>query len=81
MGAFQLADFAKRCGVNRTLLKREAARMVKLATEQAPLRAQAVEYLDDERAFANQLRDFVVGQARRLTELANEAARIKDEFL
>lgn len=81
VGAFQLADFAKRCGVNRALLKREAARMAKLATEQAPLQAQAVEYLDHERAFANQLRDFIVGQASRLTVLANEVAKVKDEFL
>ena len=81
VGAFQLADFAKRCGVNRALLKREAARMAKLATAQAPMQAKAVEYLDDERAFADQLRDFIVGQASRLTALASEAAKVKDEFL
>ena len=81
VGAFQLADFAKRCGVNRALLKREAARMAKLATAQAPVQAQAVEYLDEERAFADQLRDFIVGQASRLTALASEAAKVKDEFL
>jgi len=81
VGAFQLADFAKRCGVNRALLKREAARMAKLATEKAPLQAQAVDYLDDERAFADRLRDFVVSQASRLTALASEAAKVKDEFL
>lgn len=76
-----MADFAKRCGVNRALLKREAARMAKLTTEQAPLQAQAVEYLDDERAFADQLRDFIVGQASRSTALASEAAKVEDEFL
>ena len=81
VGAFQLADFAKRCGVNRALLKREAARMAKLATEQAPLQAQAVEYLDDERPFADQLRDFIMGQASRLSALASDAAKVKDEFL
>ena len=81
VGPFQWADFAKRCGVNRSLLKREAARMAKLAIAQAPLQAQAAEYLDDERAFADQLRDFIVGQASRLTVLANEAAKVKDEFL
>ena len=81
VGAFPLADFAKRCGINRALLKREAARLAKLATEQAPLQAKAVEYLDGEHAFADQLCAFVVGQASRLTALANEAARIKDEVL
>ena len=35
----------------------------------------------DEQAFADQLCGFVVRQASRLTALANEAAKIKDEFL
>ena len=39
------------------------------------------DYVDDERAFAAQLRDFVVSQASRLTALASEAASIKDEYL
>ena len=81
VGAFQLADFAKRCGVNRALLKREAARMAKLAAEQAPLQARCVEYSGEEQAFAGQLRDFVVRQASRMAELASDAAKIKGEFL
>jgi len=82
VGAFQLADFAQRCGVDRNLLKREAARLAKLAMEHAPAQALADDYIDDaERAFAVQLRDFVVGQATRLTQLAGEAAKMKPEFL
>lgn len=82
VGAFQLADFAQRCGVDRNLLKREATRLAKLAVEHAPAQALADDYIDDgERAFAAQLRDFVVGQATRLTRLAGEAAKIKAEFL
>ncbi len=82
VGAFQLADFAQRCGVDRNLLKREAARLAKLAMEHAPEQALAGDYIDDgERAFAGQLRDFVMGQATRLTKLAGEAAKIKPEFL
>jgi len=82
VGAFQLADFAQRCGVDRNLLKREAARLAKLAMEHAPEQALAGDYIDDgERAFAGQLRDFVMGQATRLTKLAGEAAKIKAEFL
>ncbi|HSI50688.1 MAG TPA: HipA domain-containing protein [Ideonella sp.] len=80
--AFALADFAQRCGVDRQLLKREARRFAKLATEHAPLQAQAPEYIDEaERAFAAQLRDFIVGQAARLTQLADDAAKMKREFL
>ena len=82
VGAFQLADFAQRCGVDRNLLKREAVRLGKLAVEHAAAQALADDYIDDdERAFAGQLRDFVVGQATRLTKLADEAAKIKTEFL
>jgi serine/threonine-protein kinase HipA len=80
--AFALADFAQRCGVDRQLLKREARRMAKLATEHAPLQAQAPDYIDEaERAFAGQLRDFIVGQGARLTQLADDAAKIKSGFL
>lgn len=82
VGAFQLADFAQRCGVDRNLLKREAARLAKLAMEHAPAQALVDDYIhDDERAFAGQLRDFVMGQASRLTKLADEAAKMKAEFL
>ncbi|WP_077033784.1 HipA domain-containing protein [Pelomonas sp. KK5] len=80
--AFALADFAQRCRVDRQLLKREARRMAKLATEHASLQAQAADYIDEaEQAFAGLLRDFIVGQATRLTELADEAAKIKGKFL
>jgi serine/threonine-protein kinase HipA len=82
VGAFQLADFARRCEIDRRLLKREASRLAKIAAEQAPLQAQAGDYADDdERAFAAQLRDFVVRQAARLATMANDAATIKDQYL
>jgi serine/threonine-protein kinase HipA len=81
VGAFQLADFAKRCKVERRLLQREAARLAKLAAEHAPAQAAASDYLDEERAFAMGLSDFVVSQALRLASLAGEAAKIKDEYL
>ena len=80
--AFQVADFAQRCRVDRQLLKREARRMARLAIEHAPMQAQAADYIDEaERAFAGQLRDFVLRQAERLTQLADAAAKVKDEFL
>jgi len=81
VGAFQLSDFAKRCKVDKRLLKREATRLAKLATEHAPVQAVVDDYGGDERAFAAELRDFVVGQAARLTALANDAAKIKNEYL
>ena len=81
VGAFQLSDFAQRCKVDKRLLKREATRLAKLATEHAPFQALVDDYEDGERAFAAELRDFVVGQAARLTALANDAAKIKNEYL
>ena len=82
VGAFALADFAQRCTIDRRLLQREATRLAKLASAHAPAQALADDYSDEgERAFACQLRDFVLGQAAKLTRLAAEAARIKPEFL
>jgi serine/threonine-protein kinase HipA len=81
VGAFQLADFAKRCGIDRRLLKREALRLAKLATEQAPSQANAADYLEEERGFAGQLRDFVIAQAARLATLASAAVKIRDDDL
>jgi serine/threonine-protein kinase HipA len=80
--AFQLADFAQRCGIDRKLLQREAARLAKLAMAHATAQALAPDYIDEaERAFAARIRDFVVGQAKRLTELADQAVQIKPEDL
>ncbi|MBB3196001.1 HipA domain-containing protein [Roseateles terrae] len=82
VGAFQVAEFAQRCGIDRKLLQREASRLEKLIVRHAPAQAQADDYVDDgERAFAGKLRDFVMGQATRLARLTSEAAKIKPEFL
>ena len=82
VGAFQLADFARRCEIDRRLLKREATRLAKLAADQAARQALEVDYTeDDERAFAAQLCNLVVQQAARLATLASDAAKIKDEYL
>lgn len=82
VSAFQLADFAQRCKVSRSLLKREATRLAKLATHEAPKQALSNDYVDsDERVFANQVCEFIAGQAARLTKLAGDAADINDEFL
>jgi serine/threonine-protein kinase HipA len=82
VGAFQLADFAKRSGVERRLLKREAVRLAKLAAQHAPTQALANDYVNDaERTLAGQLRDFVVAQADKLVALASDAVKISDDYL
>ena len=81
VGAFQLADFAQRCKLDRRLLSREATRLAKLATEHAPAQALVDDYVGDESAFAQRLRDFIVGQAARLSAIASEATKIKNAYL
>jgi serine/threonine-protein kinase HipA len=78
---FALADFAKRCKVDRRVLKREAGKMARMATEHAIRQTEVDEYVDDERAFAAQLRDFIIGQATRLKSLSDQAVDIADEYL
>jgi serine/threonine-protein kinase HipA len=80
--AFQLADFAQRCGIDRRLLAREAKRLAKLAAEHAPMQALAEDYVgEDERTFANRLGAYVISQAERLIRLAADAAKIRAEDL
>lgn len=79
--SFALADFAQRCGVNRGVLNREAKRMAKLVQKHAREVALSPDYLDDERAFAQQISEFVVAQAVRLAHEASAATHIKAEFL
>jgi serine/threonine-protein kinase HipA len=81
VSAFALADFAKRCRIDRGVLKREAARMARQIAEHAAQQADADDYVEDERGFAEQLRHFVVRQASRLSALAAEAATVRDEYL
>jgi serine/threonine-protein kinase HipA len=81
VGAFQLADFTKRCGIERRLLAREATRLSKLAAEHAAQQALAREYIGEERVFVEQLRDFVVAQGARLAALARKAVGVRDEYL
>jgi serine/threonine-protein kinase HipA len=82
VSAFALADFAKRCDVDRKLMRREGQRMAKLATAEAAAQAQAADYADEaERAFVHGIANFVARQADRLTQLVADAARWKDEYL
>ncbi|MES2047477.1 MAG: HipA domain-containing protein [Pseudomonadota bacterium] len=78
---FALADFAKRCGIARSLLKREATKIANNALKYAKELALAPEYTEDERKFVISLSEFIVQQASHLKELASEAAKIDESFL
>ena len=68
-------------GIDRKLLRREGQRLAKLAEPAAMAQAQAADYEEDERAFAQGIASFVAKQAKRLTQLVEDAARIKAEYL
>lgn len=77
-----LADFATRCGIDRKLMQREGQRLAKLAAAQAQAQAEAIDYEEgQEQAFVRRIADFVAEQARRLTQLVADAARVKGEYL
>jgi len=79
---FALAEFATRCGIDRKLMRREGQRLAKLAEAEAAAQAEAIDYKGEvERAFVQGIAGFVAEQARRLTQLVADAARLKDEYL
>ena len=79
--SFALADFAQRCGVDCGVLNREAKRLAKLVHKHAKDVAMSSDYLEEERAFAVQISEFVEEQAVRLEQEASASRRIKAEFL
>jgi serine/threonine-protein kinase HipA len=78
---FALADFAGRCGIDRTLLRREAQRLASAAVKAADELAGSADYRDDEPAFVAKVAGFIGRQAGRLASLAREAATIPTGFL
>jgi len=78
---FALAEFAESCGIGRKLLQREAKRLAKLAVAAAAELVRSDQYLDSELAFVTRLADFIGQQAQRLADYADQAAKIRAEFL
>jgi serine/threonine-protein kinase HipA len=78
---YALADFAARCGIDRKLLRRDALRLATLVSAAAAELSHSPDYQDDERPFIAGLAAFVEAQAKRLAQLAADAATISDEFL
>lgn len=78
---FALADFAKRCGIARTLLKREAMKIANNALKCAKELSLATEYTEEEKIFVTRLSEFIIQQAINLKALADESAKIDESFL
>lgn len=67
---FALADFAKRCGIARGLLKREATKIANNALKYAKELALAPDYIDVEKQFVLTLCEFIEQQAIHLNSLS-----------
>ena len=78
---FALADFAKRCGIARSLLKREATKIAANAHKYAKELALAPEYMEQEKEFILSLSEFIIQQAMHLKKLASDADQIDKSFL
>jgi serine/threonine-protein kinase HipA len=81
VGAFQVADFAKRIGMRAALVSREMVRMAQAAKKLAPELAQAAVYIDDERDLVHRVSDFVCAQADRLLALAPEVPKVNRDLM
>jgi serine/threonine-protein kinase HipA len=78
---FELASFAKGCGIDRKLMRREAERLASAANSAAADLAGSRDYDDGEREFVMRLAAYVGRQAQRLSSLAREAVKVSDELL
>jgi serine/threonine-protein kinase HipA len=78
---FELALFAKGCGIDRKLMRREAERLAAAANTAAVELAGSPDYQDSEREFVTRLAAYVGRQAQRLPNLAREAVKVSDELL
>jgi serine/threonine-protein kinase HipA len=78
---FALAEFAVGCGIDRRLMQREAKRLSKLAAAAALALARSDDYHNEERAFVTRLAAFIGRQAQRLADHADEAVKIRADFL
>ena len=79
--AFQWADFAARCGIDRRLLAREMRRMAKAVRESLPVLLGDPIYAEEERALLNRVQAFILQQAVRLEEIASVVPKVTDADL
>lgn len=81
VSAFDWADFASRCGIDRHVLRREGQRLAKRAPQAAQAQAASAVYQPEEQAFLQGVVAFVAQQAQRLAALVAGAASIRAEYL
>lgn len=66
---FDLASFAKHCGLGRDFLGREMLRLARAAEHEASAQSSDASYVDDERPLVQKIARFVADQAQRLRSM------------
>ncbi|MET0010545.1 MAG: hypothetical protein ABW109_22030, partial [Candidatus Thiodiazotropha sp. 6PLUC4] len=74
--AFDWADMAERCGIDRRLLVREMNRMVKALRTQLPKLLAQPDYATDEQRTLQDISDLILKQARQLEADAKMITKI-----
>lgn len=74
ISGMELAQFAVACDIEPRFLAREAARLCKLARQSAQAVLEGMAYNTDEKAFVQQIVNFVICQADWLTNVAELAS-------
>ncbi len=64
--AFNWADFADRCGIDRRLLVREIKRMIKVLRSQLPMLMGQPDYTEEVQATIQAITNLVLKQAEQL---------------
>lgn len=78
--AFQWADFAHQCNINKTLLSREMRRMA-TATKKAASTLPDDTFTGEEQALISHVRDFILSQCDKLTQVASQLRDVSDDLL
>lgn len=81
ISAFALADFARRCGIDRQLLARECRRLRDGVHKHAINLAESNIYEPDERDVVGQVAEFAVSQSARIEALARDAINVSPDLL
>jgi serine/threonine-protein kinase HipA len=75
--AFDWADFAERCNIERRLLVREMNRMIKVVRKQLPSLLAWPDYTEGERGVLRGICDFSLRQADQMEDDARFVTQVK----
>ena len=77
---FQWADFARQCGINKTLLAREMIRMASVTKKAVSTLPDDI-FTSEELLFISKVRAFVFSQCERLVQVAAQLRKVSDDLV